>query len=435
MRYYRISFLCLCLGTFLSGFAWAQGVEVLPKGEFSSWHYKIGLDERFRYEYRRDFDFSKSLKDDGGLFFNRVRINAKASLKDEYLNDILEIYAEGLDAQVGGYRINALESQKDNFDFHQGYMKVYDIAGLPLDASLGRQELKYGKCRLIAAPTWANRIRSFDAAVLHFAPGGFYGDLLYGQDVKYDDLNFNKSSDDEFLGGFYGGYRKDNISPLYEAYFLTQVIRSGSSDIERYTAGGQLEFRALGNTVWNLEIPYQFGRTGNQDISAYAVHFDISRQFDALPGRPKFSVEYNLASGDKKRNDNRSNTFYPLYQSTHDPYGIMDFFRWQNMREVAANIVLSLAPNFKLQPQVNFFWLDSTKDNWVNASGTVLRSGTLNSVSSFVGSEASLRLYYDITKKIKFEAGYAHFFSGDLMSDTGACDDADWAYSQVTFKY
>ena len=364
-----------------------------------------------------------------------MRINAKASLRDEYFKDILEIYAEGLDAQVGGYRINALESQKNNFDFHQGYIKFYDITHKELDATLGRQELKYGKGRLIAAPTWANRIRSFDAAVLHFAPAGSYADVFYAQDVKYDDLDPNRSSDEEFLSGFYGGYAKNKVITLIESYFLTQDIKSGSSDIERYTVGGQLELRVFGNTVCNLEIPYQFGRTGIQYISAYAVHFDIFRQFDASPGKPKFSVEYNLASGDKKRNNNRSNTFYPLYQTTHDPYGIMDFFRWQNMREVAANIVLSLAPNFKLKPQVNFFWLDSTKDNWVNASGTVLRSGTLNSVSSFAGSEVSLRLYYDITKMIKFEAGYAHFFSGAFMSDTGACDDADWAYSQVIFKY
>ena len=233
-RYYRISFLCLCLVMFFSGSIWAQGNEVLPKGEFASWHYKIGLDERFRYEYRRDFDFSKSLKDDGGLFFNRVRINAKASLKDEYLNDILEIFAEGLDAQVGGYRINALESQKDNFDFHQGYMKIYDIAGMPFEASLGRQELKYGKGRLIAAPTWANRIRSFDAAVLHFVPAGSYADVFYAQDVKYDDLDPNRSSDEEFLAGFYGGYGKNKVITLIESYFLAQVIKSGSSDIERY---------------------------------------------------------------------------------------------------------------------------------------------------------------------------------------------------------
>lgn len=51
-RYYRISFLCFCLGIFFTGLAWAQGVEVLPKGEFSSWHYQIGLDERFRYEHK-----------------------------------------------------------------------------------------------------------------------------------------------------------------------------------------------------------------------------------------------------------------------------------------------------------------------------------------------------------------------------------------------
>ncbi|HQP91068.1 MAG TPA: alginate export family protein [Candidatus Omnitrophota bacterium] len=412
----------------LTGSARAQEVK-------AGWGYKLGVEERFRYEYQKNFNFSDALKDDGGLFFNRARVNAKLYLTGENLKDMFEIFVEGLDAQVGGYRINAVTSQKDNFDFHQGYLKIYDIGNAKLDATLGRQELKYGKGRLIWAPTWSNRIRSFDAGVLHYAPGAFYGDILYGQDVKYDDPNFNASTDEEYLGGFYGGYRKDKVSPLFEGYFLTQLVETGTSNIRRYTIGGQIEGRIFDDIIWNLELPYQFGTTGSLDISAYALHFDVSKVFNKWRGEPKFMLTFELASGDKKSGDNRSNTFNPLYQSTHDPYGIMDFFRWQNMREVEASVVLSISSKFRLQPQVDFFWLDSTKDSWVNSTGAVLRSGTTRNVSSFVGIESSLRAYYDITKNIKIEAGYAHFFSGGFVCDTGACDDADWAYSQINFKY
>lgn len=424
-------------GVFFSDFVWAQDASLATKSEFLSWHYKLGAEDRFRYENKENFDFNKSAKDSGGQIYNRARINMKASLTDEYLKDVLELFVEGIDAQVGGYRLKPPVSQKDNFDFHQGYLKLCDILNTMFDVTLGRQELKYGKGRLIAAPTWANRIRSFDAGVLHFALGQFYGDLLYGQDVKYDDLNFNKSSDNEFLGGFYGGYRKDRISPLYEAYFLTQIIKSLSSDTERYTVGGQFEGRLFifKDVLWNLEVPYQFGKTGSTDISAYAVHFDLSKVFADWIGAPKFTLTFELASGDRKKGNGTTNTFIPLYQTTHDPYGIMDFFRWQNMREVEASVIFSLSSKLKLQPQVDFFWLDSTKDNWVNSSGTTLRSGTTNSVSSFVGTESSLRAFYEIAKNIKFEVGYAHFSAGGFARDTGDNDDADWAYSQITIKY
>lgn len=30
---------------------------------------------------------------------------------------------------------------------------------------------------------------------------------------------------------------------------------------------------------------------------------------------------------------------------------------------------------------------------------------------------------------------YAHFFAGAYVSDAGVADDADWFYSQLTFKY
>ena len=40
------------------------------KAEFINWHYMLGFDERLRVEYKRNFDFKKSVKDNGDLFFN-----------------------------------------------------------------------------------------------------------------------------------------------------------------------------------------------------------------------------------------------------------------------------------------------------------------------------------------------------------------------------
>ena len=42
----------------------------------------IGWEERFRYEYKKDFDLNADAKDNGGLFFHRFRLNAKATLGD-----------------------------------------------------------------------------------------------------------------------------------------------------------------------------------------------------------------------------------------------------------------------------------------------------------------------------------------------------------------
>ena len=419
---------------FLTGPVWAQTANDLSKGESVLWHYKFGLDERFRYEYRDDFDFNDSKKDNGSLFFNRVRVNALVSLTDRSLKKILDVFVEGMDCQVGSYQAEQI-AQKDNFDLHQGYLDAYNILGVPVDFKIGRQELQYGKGRLIAAPTWSNLIRSFDAAVFHYRLGQFYADLLYGQVVKNFPTAFDRSSDEEELGGIYAGYRKNNAFPLQEGYFLTQVVTSGQTAIKRYTVGLRLQSSLPYHMAIDIEVPYQFGETGKTPIRAYAFHADIAKTFDWILWHPKMSFAYDQASGNQKPNGKTNNTFVPLYQTTHEPYGLMDFFRWENVHNPELSVTFYPAEKLRFTPQVDFFWLDSKYDSWVNSSGTAIRTDTSGVKSSYVGSEASLRVCYDFTKDTRVEIGCAHFFTGGYVRETGVSDDANWVYSQMVLKY
>jgi hypothetical protein len=401
-----------------------------------SWKYQVGAEERFRYEYKRDFDFNKNNKDNGGQLFNRVRVNAKAVLSDKDSNNWMEFFIEGLAAQAGSYKIKAASGQEEEFDLHQAYVKIFNAAGSHIDVKLGRQELKYGEGRLIMAPPWVNLIRVFDAAVLHYSDRGFYGDLLYAQTVKFNKYSFDSSYSGEALSGAYLGYEKHNTSPLLEGYFLSWDNSRGKNDIRRYTAGARFKATIGPGMVIDVEVPYQFGEDAGKDVRAYALHADISKSFGSAAWRPKIGFSYDQASGNKKSNGSRNNTFIPLYQNTHDPYGLMDFFRWENMRNPEVSVTFFPTEKFSFRPQVDFFWLDNVNDSWYNSSGAVIRSKPdSGKCSSYVGSEVSMRFYYDFTKKIKFELGYAHFFPGSYVRDTGSSNSADWAYSQLAIKY
>ena len=408
--------------------------------EFSQWNFKTSGEERFRYEYKNDFDLNQSLKDNGSQFYHRFRLGEMVSLTDEYLKPRVDIFIEGLDAQTGGYRIKAASNQVDDFDLHQAYVNVHNIWGANLDIKAGRQEFKYGKGRLIAAPTWANRIRAFDGGVLHYQKNGLWGDLLYGQDVKYDDDKFNNSRSEEFLTGFYGGYQQHKMAPLIETYFLEMKDLKGTTNTQRYTVGAHLQHTIAEGTILDLEFPYQFGHIGSatsnkKDIKAYAFHADVTKSWEAVQWKPKLTAAYDEASGDKDPNDSVNNTFNPLYQSTHEPYGLLDFFRWQNVRNPEISATFSPTEKLKFTPQADFFWLNSKFDSWYNSSGTAVRSKTSGDRGYFVGSEFSLRIYYDFTKYLKFESGYAHFFPGGYVKDSGADDDIDWFYSQMACKF
>ncbi|MBL8012971.1 MAG: hypothetical protein JNN05_03910, partial [Candidatus Omnitrophica bacterium] len=66
MRFYLLVMLFLLINTYRG---WADD----PSG-LSRWNLKISGEERFRYEYKKDFDLNKSLKDNGSQFFHRFRL-------------------------------------------------------------------------------------------------------------------------------------------------------------------------------------------------------------------------------------------------------------------------------------------------------------------------------------------------------------------------
>src|SRR3546814_6436384 len=85
-----------------------------------------------------------------------------------------------------------------------------------------------------------------------------------------------------------------------------------------------------GHADYELEAAYQFGDirasstadAAKLDVSAYFVHAEVGYQFKA-PWSPRVSVEYDLASGDKRgRNYGRFDSLYGPRRSDFGPTGI-----------------------------------------------------------------------------------------------------------------
>jgi hypothetical protein len=317
-------------------------------------------------------------------------------------------------------------------DLRQAYILANKVAGSPFDLKIGRQVLKYGKGRLISGSAWSNRENHFDVAVLSYKAGGLYADMLYGSHVRYFDHSPNEWNRHDMLSGVYAGYQKEKNAPLVETYFLSNQDLGSIRTLNRHTAGVRAQATAPGNIVCELEIPYQFGKSAGSEVSAYAAHLDASRSFD-MAWQPSLVASYDMATGDKTPG-NRNHTFVPLFQATHDPYGVMDLFRWENMRDAGLEASLNPAKKWKIIPATNFFWVDSYRDSWYDTAGRKLRTLAVGKARYYVGQEASLLAKYDLSAEVKLEAGYAHFFSGDYIKDTGASDDADWFYFQANFK-
>ena len=287
---------------------------------------------------------------------------------------------------------------------------------------------------MVWAAVWANRINHFDAAVLKYKTGGLSADAFYGARVSYDENGWNDPNRHDILAGAYLSYRKSKEAPLVEGYFLSNSDSSNMSTLNRRTVGARGQFTLPGEVICDLELPYEFGRDKRKSVYASAFHMDLSREFKSA-WAPRAAAALNYASGDKKASDSVNNTFVPLYQTTHDPYGLMDLFRWQNMKEAALELSVKPVKELKLTAGTNYFWLANVRDSWYDSAGKKLRTlPATASAGAYVGQEVSLLAKCDLGGGAVVDGGYAHFFTGPYVKDTGTRSDADWMYFQVSLK-
>ncbi|MFH1799038.1 MAG: alginate export family protein [Candidatus Omnitrophota bacterium] len=425
-------FLTMLLLFNVSFYAFA-GEKEMKNIQIGDYIVDIGFDNCLRWESIEDYDFSSN--DSYSKIYNRFRLNSKISYKDSF-----EVFVEGIDAREWVYNIKR-GSQFDDFDLHQAYLYLSNIMDSNLSLKVGRQKLSYGKKRLLAAPTWSNQIRSFDAAVAKLEFSKLTSDLIFGNAVEYDSNNFNDSQEGEYLYGTYNTYKAFDFL-LVDFYFLSQIDRktivTGEDGrvghLERYTMGGRFNVEAAKDLNFDFEGDYQFGEKGTSDIDAYALSFYAEKKFSAIFS-PKVKLEFNLASGDNDLTNNEYNTFIPVYQTTHGPYGIIDFFRWQNMREIALFTSFKPAAKLFLNPEFHWYWLDNEADAWYRSSGSKMFSNTTGNTASYVGSEYSLVASYELNKNTNFELGYSYFLCGDVAKKAGDNDGVSFGYLHTIIKF
>ena len=436
-------YLVVCLMSLGGTALGAENIGLLSKSikEQKIDNFKItwGGDFRLRYEYKQDFDFDESINDKDGFWYGRTRFNLGTNINNKVL-----LFFEGLDSREWASNVSP-NAQQDNFDLHQLYFLLTKPNDIPVSLKIGRQELIYGAKRLISAPTWSNNIRSFDTVKVTYNPKLFDIDLFWGNVVQYFDKKFNDGKFGEHFFGLYTTFKGIQGS-VFDLYTLNLIDKhrlvagedKQEEDSERYTVGTRGEGNLPCYDAWRYgyEFAYQFGDKASDKIKAYAYHVDLNYSFKKLLAQPVIKIEYNFASGDSDPKDGKAETFNPLFPTAHETYGIIDLFRWQNVKEIAFLLEFTpLKDRIKGYLQYHRFYLDETEDAWYNARGKAIRKGMLADVSNYVGDEVDFYLKYKVLSFLELEGGYAHFFCGDFVKDTGSSDDTDWFYFQTSISF
>lgn len=415
---------------------------------------QFGGDTRIRGEDRHNYDMKRATADNDSLGFLRTRLNW-----DLTWCSVMRAFVEVSDSREIGAR--EFQSQEDYLDLHQAFIEYKAGVQGPWGVRLGKQEMDLGRDhRLLEETNWSDLRRTFDGARVMYRSEDVDNDTFLFHPEYYehqnDDEIVTRHSRPRKAEWFYGSYftMKQFKPHTLEAYFLglsdtnshrtfpkpvkSEEQQFGTTD--RYTIGsalyGPLWTRpGCGTLSYNTDGAWQFGHRAEDEIRAWMLHGDVSYQWDE-PMAPKLSLIGNIATGDRKKGDGETNTFNPLFGATHAPYGIIDFARLQNLRELALTGSVEPTSKTKAQLELHRFWLESATDAWYDSRGNSIARDATGRSGTGLGYELDAILTYKMTKFVTLECGLAHFIpNGDFAQKTGHDSNANLLYLQTIISF
>ncbi|MBI3313786.1 MAG: alginate export family protein [Candidatus Omnitrophica bacterium] len=400
---------------------------------------KIGGEARYRLELRNNFNFNDRTYEDDALNLFRLRFNLNIKA-----GPYAQFFVEGQTAQSSAQSsIDRSAAFVNELDLRQLYADFKSpVKAIPLQLKAGRQVLSYGNQRFVGGFEWSNVARVFDAVkVVYPLNEKFQTDVFIAHPVRTDKEKADPTVHHDHFYGIYSVLKplKDHILDtfLFIRHDSDEGIRGERSGefgpLKEYTAGNRFKGK-IKNFDYETEYAFQFGSRAHDDIAAWAFHQQAGYVFAPIFWTPRVYAEYNHASGDKNPADGRYGNFDNLFPTNHDKYGFMDFLSLRNMNNIRLGMGVIPHPALSLSADFHWFFLDTNKSHWFNASQAVLRSTRANARKE-LGQELDFLLKWKINNFVDFLMGYSHFFPGAFAEDTGASNGADFFYVQPTIKF
>lgn len=391
---------------------------------------------RDRAEGRTTFNFAPNSGD--GYDLTRFRLNLEFTPKKW-----LRFFVQGQDAQAPGIESANLNSTlKDNFDLRLGYAEIDAGAQDRVRLRVGRQELNFGAQRLVGSFDWSNTARSYDAARLTLTWSRASVDVFASSVVNIRMTSPDKGQPGVNLYGIYGslssGSRHTTLQPYIFWKTNPRVISEEGQpgDEDLFTLGFRWVQTWPAHFDTSMEMARQTGSYSNDSIAAWAGYWIGGYTLAHLPLTPRFSLEYDYATGNTRPGDGEVNTFDQLYPTNHAYYGITDQVGWRNLR--AVRMGTDFLPHRKIKGDFDFyfFWLASRYDGLYNAGGAlVVKAPAGGALHTDVGQEVDVFMSYAFAPQLTFGAGFGHLFPGRFLKENSPGSGTSFPYLFATYHF
>ena len=416
--------------------------KAVPLSDDKEWWVSFGANVFERYEAIDGFRFGSAPNgvNQDSYWLTRVFAHADWHFGKHFraMTEIKTCWSTDRELQGGDQPINV-----DSLDIHNFWLEGKTDVGGNTTATLrgGRQELAFGRERLISILDWPTTRRIFDGFSSTWNRGPFALTAFWVRPLRVDRFEFNESNDDQVFYGAYGIYnQKPWTVELYSLYTDrdNRTIQGFSGTEKRQTNGLRIE-RPFAD-AWKAEFEgtWQTGSLGQADIEAWMTGSELSYTFKNEPWKPTLLVGLEAASGDQSPTDDEINTFDTLYPLGHMWFGFVDAVGRRNV--IGPNLGLRLQPTDDLKVRLDLHHFERLEDDDVLydvADVQIVPVAGLPpaGASKEIGQEIDLVVSYTFNRFAKLDLGYCYLFAGDYVKQLtqGEAWSLFYAWLYLTF--
>jgi hypothetical protein len=392
---------------------------------------------RFRFEKDNNRRFGASDPPSQSFFLNRLFLFADMSVGPR-----LRVFSEFKVAGITGNELPAPATARDAPDIQNLFADVWFFKKETTRVGLrgGRQELQFGKQRLISPLDWVNTRRTFDGVRLLANFPKWKLDGFFAYVVQFAPEKLNSANHSQPFVGVY--LQRPLKGKTVSAYYLglkenDPIIvdsRGIAGDFFYHTIGAAFDGAAK-NFDWSSEAAYQFGSFGGDGISAYMLSLEGGYTVAKLGVKPRVALGFDIASGDHAAADDRQQTFNQLFPLGHAFFGWADQVARQNIQ--ALSLLLSAKPHQQLVCKLNAFkfFLDEKRDALYNASGVPSRRDPTGLAGKNIGAEVDAEVTINLNIHASLVLGYTRFMPGDFIKNTGPAKTHNLFYLMAPLRF
>ncbi len=392
---------------------------------------------RTRSEHWTDFGFGSGQERDDAFVLGRIMLGANLRLGPHFRSYVQARSSFLTDRDLPGGK-RAIDA--DHLDLQNAFVDVV----IPLEKTstvtvrAGRQELLFGRQRLVSPLDWVNTRRTFDGARAILNAGEWKVHAFFVRPVLVEKSELNSSDDNTDFFGVHASHPVPTRGFEYDLYWLaldraSVAFNTTTGRERRHTFGFRLGGK-IQDTGWDYdgEVAYQIGDVSDADISAFMIGTVLGHTFSGIPTAPRLHIGLDAGSGDDAPGGDVG-TFNQLFPLGHAYLGWIDLIGRQNVLAVNSGVRLEPLQRLTITLVGHRFWRASDEDALYNAGGGVVRRPEPDG-SKALGSELDFLARYKFFPTLIGLVGYSRFFADQFIEETGEDEDPQFFYLSLEWK-